>query len=166
MLLALSVDEPQGGLDARFLISRLKPTTFKVRSLTTIATPHRGSAFADFIVEDIIGSERVTALLGVMASIGLRAGAFDDLTTTKMRKFNDETPNDPSVKYFSYGAEFTPGWSNAFRMSWGIMNEREGALLYFWRSGLVRVLNLVWTQARTTASSRSSRPSGASTRRR
>lgn len=97
-----------------------------MRSLTTIATPHRGSAFADFIVEDLIGSARVTALLGVLASVGVKAGAFDDLTTTKMRRFNAETPDDPRVKYFSYGAEFTPSWSNAFRMSWGIMHEREG----------------------------------------
>lgn len=47
---------------------------------------------------------------------------------TKMEIFNEETPNDPNVKYFSYGAEFNPGWSNVFRMSWGIINEREGKL--------------------------------------
>jgi hypothetical protein len=30
------------GLDARYMISRLRPKKFKVLSLTTIATPHRG----------------------------------------------------------------------------------------------------------------------------
>lgn len=31
-----------GGLDARFMISRLKPPNVRVLSLTTVATPHRG----------------------------------------------------------------------------------------------------------------------------
>ncbi|KAL8279855.1 hypothetical protein RQP46_007705 [Phenoliferia psychrophenolica] len=139
------IGHSMGGLDARFLISRLKPTTFKVKSLTTIATPHRGSAFADFIVEDLIGSERVTALLGVMSSIGVKAGAFDDLTTTKMKRFNEETPDDPKVKYFSYGAEFEPGWSNVFRMSWGVMAEREGP-----NDGLVSVESSKWGEYKAT----------------
>lgn len=88
----------QGGLDARFLISRLKPTTFKVKSLTTISTPHYGSSFADFVVEDLIGSDRVSSILGSLSSFGIKAGAFDDLTTAKMARFNVETPDDPSVK--------------------------------------------------------------------
>jgi len=47
----------QGGLDGRYLISKLKPTTFKVISLTTISTPHRGSPFADYFIDNIIGRE-------------------------------------------------------------------------------------------------------------
>src|SRR4051812_15186044 len=35
-----------GGLDARYLISKLAPAG-RVLSLTTVGTPHRGSAFAD-----------------------------------------------------------------------------------------------------------------------
>jgi triacylglycerol lipase len=31
----------QGGLDARYMLSIIKPTEFRVGSLTTIATPHR-----------------------------------------------------------------------------------------------------------------------------
>lgn len=41
------------GLDARYMISQLKPTEFKILSLTTIASPHRGSAFADYMFETI-----------------------------------------------------------------------------------------------------------------
>ncbi|KAJ4358075.1 lipase 2 [Didymosphaeria variabile] len=44
------------GLDSRYMISRLKPDNVKVLSLTTIATPHRGSAFADYMF-DTIGRE-------------------------------------------------------------------------------------------------------------
>lgn len=73
----------QGGLDGRFLISRLKPTNFKVRSLTTISTPHRGSSFADYLLEDVLGAERVPSFLRLMSSVGVPGGgkAFDDLTT-------------------------------------------------------------------------------------
>lgn len=41
------------GLDSRYMISRIKPLDFNVLSLTTIATPHRGSAFADYMFESI-----------------------------------------------------------------------------------------------------------------
>ncbi|KAF7799445.1 hypothetical protein EIP86_010680 [Pleurotus ostreatoroseus] len=42
-----------GGLDCRHLISHLKPTEYKPVSLTTIATPHRGSPFMDWCAENI-----------------------------------------------------------------------------------------------------------------
>jgi triacylglycerol lipase len=38
----------QGGLDCRYLISHLKPTTYKPLSLTMIGTPNRGSPFMDW----------------------------------------------------------------------------------------------------------------------
>ncbi|BGP47437.1 lipase 2 [Rhodotorula kratochvilovae] len=141
------IGHSMGGLDGRFLISRLKPTNFKVRSLTTISTPHRGSSFADYLLEDILGAERVPAFLSVMKAVGVPGGgkAFDDLTTTKMARFNEETPDDPSVKYISYGAEFTPSWSNAFRIPWGVVYEREGA-----NDGLVSVESAKWGDYRAT----------------
>ncbi|KAI9204983.1 Alpha/Beta hydrolase protein [Polychytrium aggregatum] len=37
-----------GGLDCRYLITHLPSTQYSVESLTTIATPHRGSAFMDW----------------------------------------------------------------------------------------------------------------------
>ena len=35
----------QGGLDCRYLLSHMQPTAYRPKSLTTISTPHRGSAF-------------------------------------------------------------------------------------------------------------------------
>lgn len=35
--------------------------------------------------------------------------AFEFLTIENMRKFNEETPDDPDVKYFSWGATYEPG---------------------------------------------------------
>ncbi|GAA5920319.1 hypothetical protein JCM1841_004528 [Sporobolomyces salmonicolor] len=141
------IGHSMGGLDGRFLISRLQPTNFKVRSLTTISTPHRGSSFADFLLEDIIGTAKVPTLLSLMQSIGVPGGgkAFDDLTTTKMARFNEETPDDPSVKYYSFGAEFTPSWSNVFRVPWGVVFEREGP-----NDGLVSVDSSKWGEYRST----------------
>lgn len=52
-----------------------------------------------------------------------------------MARFNDETPDDPNVRYLSYGAEFEPGWSNAFWMSWKVIKEREGAWYFAWVGG-------------------------------
>jgi len=37
-----------GGLDCRYLITHIKPSTYKVLTLTTLSTPHRGSPFMDW----------------------------------------------------------------------------------------------------------------------
>jgi triacylglycerol esterase/lipase EstA (alpha/beta hydrolase family) len=37
-----------GGLDCRYLISHIKPKSFKILTLTTLSTPHRGSPFMDW----------------------------------------------------------------------------------------------------------------------
>lgn len=42
------VAHSMGGLDCRHLISHIKPTEYTPVSLTTIATPHRGSPFMDW----------------------------------------------------------------------------------------------------------------------
>lgn len=39
-----------GGLDARYMVSRLEPANVKVAALVTIATPHHGSPFADYLL--------------------------------------------------------------------------------------------------------------------
>ena len=47
------------GLDARYMLSRLKPPTVDVLSLTTIATPHRGmtiEAGQTVVTDDLLGS--------------------------------------------------------------------------------------------------------------
>lgn len=50
--------DEQGGLDARYLISQIRPMIYKPRSLTTICTPHRGSEFMAWCRANIgIGTE-------------------------------------------------------------------------------------------------------------
>ncbi|WRT69588.1 uncharacterized protein IL334_006577 [Kwoniella shivajii] len=56
------VAHSMGGLDCRYLISTIKPTTYTPLSLTTIGTPHRGSPFMDWCAANIgVGSVAAAA---------------------------------------------------------------------------------------------------------
>jgi triacylglycerol lipase len=84
-----------GGLDARCAISRLGLAP-RVLTLTTLGTPHRGSSFADW------ASGRLVRLVGPLFDhFGLAREAFDDLTVEACRRFNEQTPDVPTVRYFS-----------------------------------------------------------------
>jgi triacylglycerol lipase len=54
------VGHSMGGLDCRYLISQIQPKAFTPITLTTISTPHRGSPFADFLIDNVIGRELQT----------------------------------------------------------------------------------------------------------
>ena len=101
----------QGGLDCRYLTTHLKKRKFKVLSITTIATPHRGSSFADRFLETV-GRERmpsILSLLDLLPNGGGDGSAFEFLTVGNMKKFNENTPDVPGVKYYSWGAVYEPG---------------------------------------------------------
>ncbi len=93
-----------GGLDARHMISRLGMAD-RVLSLTTIGTPHRGSAFADWAVRRF-----ARLVCPVFAFFGLSVQAFRDLTTSRCRVFNSETPDAAGVRYFSVAGRFQDHW--------------------------------------------------------
>jgi len=135
------IGHSMGGLDSRYLISRLGMgkeggAKVRVRSLTTIATPHRGSSFADYMLDQIIGKERMPFLLNALEKLGIPGGgaAFENLTVRSMAKFNEEVPDCEGVHYFSWGAAFQPGLFNEFRIPHGIIYAKEGA-----NDGLVSV---------------------------
>jgi triacylglycerol lipase len=83
------VAHSMGGLDARRWISCLDGGT-RVASLTTLSTPHRGSAASNHICQ-------------VRSPFRMFAGAHD-LTTDKLERFNRDTPDRPDVIYRSYAA--------------------------------------------------------------
>jgi len=83
------VAHSMGGVDARMWIARLGGGT-QVASLTTLATPHRGSPVADHVCS-------------VLSPFRLFAGVHA-LTTTAMRQFNADTPDHAGVIYRSYAA--------------------------------------------------------------
>ncbi|KAI9825027.1 MAG: hypothetical protein M1826_007105 [Phylliscum demangeonii] len=119
--------------------SMLKPENVDVKSLTTIATPHRGSAFADFILERI-GDARLPKIYKALEFLHMESGAFSQLTRRYMEEnFNPKTPDLPGVRYFSYGASVEPSWLSVFRHSHGVIERTEGP-----NDGLVSVASSKW----------------------
>lgn len=143
------IGHSMGGLDCRYLISVLKPTTFSVCSLTTISTPHRGSPFADYVIDNVIGRDRLPQLLGMMESLNLPnsgdGSAFAALGTRAMRVFNTEVADDPNVQYYSWGASCDPGLLDTFRWPHNVIYAKEGP-----NDGLVSVYSARWGEYRGT----------------
>lgn len=109
--------DTQGGLDCRCLASNLHDHTFRILSITTISTPHRGSSFANHFLETV-GPERFPSflyLIDMLPNGGGDGSAFECLTPAAMSEFNEQTRDVPGVKYFSWGAEYNPGLIDTFK---------------------------------------------------
>lgn len=123
-----------GGLDARYMITHLG-MEHAVRTLTTLGTPHRGSSFADWAMQ------RLARLVApIFDALNISREAFADLTTSRCAQFNLETPNVPSVRYYSIAGEFcrtwrTPSWS----LSEPIVSRLEGP-----NDGIVSLTSARW----------------------
>lgn len=115
------VGHSMGGLDCRYLISRLGVGS-RVLTLTTIGTPHRGSAFADWGISRL---ERV--LKPLIDFFGIPHQAFYDLTTERCKRFNDEVPDLARVRYFSVAGRFDGNWIDLlWQPSYRIVHAAEG----------------------------------------
>lgn len=140
-----------GGLDARYMISHLlgPSSSVRVASLTTIATPHRGSPVADFLVDaDSKSPIHLPRLYGVFSRVGFGTEAFEQLTTRHMAEtFNPQTPDVPGVRYFSYGADIggLPSLFGVFRQPYSVIRDREGP-----NDGLVSVQSSRWGEYQGT----------------
>jgi len=77
------------GLDARSCIMHMNSHA-NIASLTTLSTPHHGSAAADYVLSGF-------SLFRLLSSMA-------DLTPKAIRIFNGQTPNHPNVIYRSYSA--------------------------------------------------------------
>jgi triacylglycerol lipase len=107
-----------GGLDSRYLIHNLDPQQ-RVHSLTTIATPHRGSPLAQWTLEK---GGSIYGLLRRISQPGVH-----DLTPQACARFNAEISDRPDVRYRSYAGmrpaaemplPFRP-WTRAMQQSDG-----------------------------------------------
>lgn len=129
-----------GGLDSRYLIKHLaKDLPFRVASLTTIATPHHGTSFADWCFDEL-GDKNVDRLYTILEGLGVQnPDGFKQLTRSYLRQFNKDTVDDPDVSYYSYGAQYFPHWYNVFYPSWKIIDSYEGP-----SDGLVSVQSAQW----------------------
>jgi triacylglycerol lipase len=96
----LIIAHSMGGLDARYMISELGMDD-RVPALLTITTPHRGSPYADWCIENL---GKKLGGLHLMNILGLDVRAINDLTTENCRRFNRAIKNSPGVQYFSISA--------------------------------------------------------------
>jgi triacylglycerol lipase len=96
----LLIAHSMGGLDARYMISKLGMDDH-VAALLTVTTPHRGSPYADWCIENL--GKRLGGLR-LMKLLGLDVQALSDLTTANCRRFNRAVKNAAGVQYFSVSA--------------------------------------------------------------
>jgi triacylglycerol lipase len=130
------VAHSMGGLDARYLITHLGMAD-RVRSLTTISTPHHGSYLSDWFLANY--RERVPLLLALQA-FGMNVDGFRDVGPAACREFNACTPDSPKVRYFSFGGAVSQvHCTPALRRAWNMLNVVEGP-----NDGLVSVTSARW----------------------
>jgi len=112
------IGHSMGGLDSRYLVHHLGYAD-KVASVTTIATPHRGSAVADTVLgwtdTDNKWADWLMDKLVVVLENQFDGGddedligALEDLSEEKAVSFNAETPDDDGVFYQSWAGVSSP----------------------------------------------------------
>jgi triacylglycerol lipase len=127
-----------GGLDARHMITHLGMAD-RVAALVTISTPHRGSPYADWCLKHL--GKRLGGL-GLMKGLRIDVDAISDLTTEHCARFNELTPDQDGVRYFSISTRRpwnkVPPWA---LHSWRVVHAAEGD-----NDGLVSVTSATWGQ--------------------
>jgi triacylglycerol lipase len=128
------IGHSMGGLDGRYMISQLGMAG-RVKSLTTVGTPHRGTAFADW------GVGRFGRLLAPFFHLlGVSYQAFLDLTTAGCRQFNETVPDAPGVRYLAVAGLCEREWvAPMWRLPHGIVSRVEGP-----NDGVVSVASATW----------------------
>lgn len=128
------IGHSMGGLDCRYMISKLDMAG-RVRSLTTVGTPHRGSPVADW------GVSRLRAVAAPFFHLlGLSYQAFLDLTTAACARFNATVPDAPGVRYLAVAGVCEPP---LMRLRWALphalVSRAEGP-----NDGVVSVASATW----------------------
>lgn len=89
------IGHSMGGLDCRYY-AHMHPNDKRIKKIITIATPHRGSLLADWIMQS--GS----LLARIFRCKFAKAG--QDLTVAACEAFNKKVVDRDDIKYFSYAA--------------------------------------------------------------
>jgi triacylglycerol lipase len=115
------IGHSMGGLDARYMISKLEMAD-RVLSLTTIGTPHRGTAFADWVTHRMEGMVKP-----FFDMLGVPSQAFYDLTRANCQSFNQSVPDAPNVRYFSIAGRYETDWTRPeWQVPHRVVTEAEG----------------------------------------
>lgn len=130
------VAHSMGGLDARYMISKLGMDD-RVAALITITTPHRGSPYADWCVRNL--GKRLGGLR-LMNFLRLDVEGIIDLTTESCSRFNEDVIDAPDVRYFSVSAARPGKRLPTFALhSHGVIHAAEGD-----NDGLVSLKSSKW----------------------
>jgi triacylglycerol lipase len=151
------VAHSQGGLDARYMISKLG-LAGQVASLSTIGTPHRGTAVADTAMESTgpLAKKALSAMLNLMGrTINSNTqdpdtmAAVESLTEKNMVAFNADVPDAAGVYYQSWGGQSGAGTKDALKallvISHTMLSGKSGA-----NDGVVAVSSAKWGEYRGT----------------
>ncbi|MFO1071275.1 MAG: alpha/beta fold hydrolase [Geminicoccaceae bacterium] len=88
------IGHSMGGLDARYVASRLDPER-RIAHVVTLGTPHRGTVIADWALREPVPFSRLMRWLD--------RGALRDLTPERARRLNAEMPDRADVGYTALG---------------------------------------------------------------
>ena len=118
----------QGGLDARYYAALLD-LNGRVASITTIATPHMGTAVAGLLTGVVelgpTDGQIVDALVSGAAELfGTTGDSFSEqlaqMTPENMAIFNSDIPDVPGVQYFSWAGK------SCRYLQWSCQSEMDG----------------------------------------
>ncbi len=148
------IGHSKGGLDSRYMISLLDMDTY-VASLTTVSTPHRGSAWADYLFEkfkDTPVEKAVFSSFWLFSQLAADRNPQPDkasfeLTSWEMEKFNKKVKDRRRVYYQSYGSVMKscfPGF--LLNLSYKVIKKRRGP-----NDGLVSEYSFKWAEYRGLA---------------
>lgn len=150
----------KGGLDCRYAISKCGADKY-VASLTTVNTPHKGCAFADYLLEKIPEKTKnkvASAYNGAMKKLGDPNPDFMeavvDLTYEKCSRFNENVPDKDGVFYQSIGSKLNKAKSGKFptNFSYHLVNYFDGP-----NDGLVAESSFKWGENYTFITSKGRR---------
>ncbi len=140
----------KGGIETRYLISSLKRGD-RVASLSTVGTPHRGTAIARFFLEDApIVNETTGKAVDLVAqfingdSAPDARKAISQLTPEAMAAFNARNRDDPRVLYQSWTSELHDDYGvGVYVLLYRALRDMEGR-----NDGFVPVESAKWGQFR------------------
>jgi len=129
----------KGGLDSRYLISHLGYAD-KVATLTTMSTPHRGSALVDFLnaLPKPLFRKLTQILDRSFAAFGDDTpdsfASAQQLAPAYCKEFNERTPNAENVLYQSYASVMRFSFSDPLLffphlILWWMTGERNDGLV-------------------------------------
>lgn len=135
------VGHSMGGLISRMAI-KVHQLDDRCLSLTTIATPHRGSKIADWILANIDNplSEKLLELFGNNIDI------VRQLTTNYMIKnFNGSVRNNPNIKYYSMSFYIPyPIWEYTLAPALISAHKIQQSYAIYLNDGLVSINSANW----------------------